>query len=109
MAKDWKLYAFHILDCIKKIRIIEKRGNILKDSILYDAAIRNLQTLSESTMHFPVCIKNEYPDVNWKAIKGFRNILVHAYLGEIDNAIVKEIITESLPALEKAIKEILCK
>lgn len=47
MKKDWKLFANHILDCIAKINQIRARGDITKDSVLYDATLRNLQTLSK--------------------------------------------------------------
>lgn len=45
MNKPWQPYAEHILDAIAKIRRIQQRGDITKDDILYDAALRNLQTL----------------------------------------------------------------
>jgi hypothetical protein len=44
MSKAWQPYAHHILDCIAKIRRIMARGDITEDDILYDAAVRNLQT-----------------------------------------------------------------
>lgn len=45
MSKPWRPYALHILDAIAKIRRIEARGNLAEDEVLYDAALRNLQTL----------------------------------------------------------------
>jgi len=49
MSKSWQPYAEHILDAIARIRRIQERGDITQDDILYDAALRNLQTLSEAT------------------------------------------------------------
>ena len=49
MSKSWQPYAKHILDAIARIRRIHERGDITQDDILYDAALRNLQTLSEAT------------------------------------------------------------
>jgi len=49
MSKSWQPYAKHILDAIARIRRIQERGDITQDDILYDAALRNLQTLSEAT------------------------------------------------------------
>lgn len=49
MSKSWQPYAQHILDAIERIRRIEARGDVTQDEILYDAALRNLQTLSEAT------------------------------------------------------------
>ncbi len=49
MNKPWQSYAQHILDNIAKLRRIQSRGDLACDEILYDAALRNLQTLSEAT------------------------------------------------------------
>ena len=49
MSKNWRPYALHILDAIAKIRQIQARGDLTQDFVLYDAALRNLQTLSEAT------------------------------------------------------------
>ncbi|MCJ2542531.1 HepT-like ribonuclease domain-containing protein [Thermostichus vulcanus] len=79
---------FHILDAIAKIRRIQERGDLTQDEILYDAALRNLQTLSESTQRLPSELKDLYPGIPWQNISGFRNILVHNYLGDIDPLIL---------------------
>lgn len=43
MSKPWQPYAWHILDAIAKIRRIQSRGDLIRNEILYDAALRNLQ------------------------------------------------------------------
>jgi len=43
----------HILDAIERIRHIQERGDLTQDQALYDAALRNLQTLSEATQQLP--------------------------------------------------------
>lgn len=53
MNKQWHPYAEHILDCINKLNIIQQRGDVTADDVLYDAALRNLQTLSEATQKLP--------------------------------------------------------
>ena len=45
----WKAHALHILDCIEKIRVIEERGSVLEDEVLYAATLRHLQTLAEAS------------------------------------------------------------
>jgi len=77
MKKDWRVYAHYILDAIDKVERIQDRGDILHDDILYDAAIRNLQTLSEATQSIPDEHKEKYTDIPWRAISGFRDILMH--------------------------------
>ena len=53
MSKPWQPYAQHILDAIARIRRIQARGDIIQDDVLYDATLRNLQTLSEATQLLP--------------------------------------------------------
>ncbi len=107
MTKEWRVYALHILDCIAKIETITAKGSIVEDSILYDAALRNLQTLSEATQHLPENKTTPHPQIPWKEIRGFRNILVHDYLGDIDPKTVANVISIHLSPLKKAVKEML--
>lgn len=107
MSKPWQPYAQHILDAIAKIRRIQMRGDIASDEVLYDAALRNLQTLAEATQLLPEEKKSGFPVIPWREISGFRNILVHNYLGEIDPLTVAAVIDKNLPALEESIRAML--
>ncbi|MCA1804446.1 MAG: DUF86 domain-containing protein [Xanthomonadaceae bacterium] len=60
--------------------------------MLYDAVLRNLQTLSEASQLLPDDKKTLCPEIPWREISGFRNILVHNYLGEIDPLTVEGVI-----------------
>lgn len=104
MSKSWQPYALHILDSIAKIRRIQMRGDIQQDDILYDAALRNLQTLSEATQQLPTELKQQFSNIPWKEISGFRNILVHNYLGDIDAMTIAAVIDQYLKPLEDAVK-----
>lgn len=107
MSKPWQPYALHILDTMEKLRRIEARGDIRADEILYDAALRNLQTLSEATQRLPEALKAACPEIPWRQIAGFRNVLVHEYLGEIDPQAVKKVMAEHLPDLDAAVRRML--
>lgn len=107
MSKPWQPYAKHILDAIAKIRIIESRGDLTRDDVLYDAALRNLQTLSEATQFLPKDRTSEWPDIPWREISGFRNILVHNYLGEIDPMTIAAVIDKYLQPLEACVSTML--
>jgi hypothetical protein len=71
--------------------------------VLYDAALRNLQTLSEATQLLPEDKKAACPGIPWREIAGFRNILVHSYLGNIDPLTVKSDVEKHLQPLEECI------
>ncbi len=107
MSKDWQAHARHILDAIAKVRRIEQRGSLLEDDVLYDAALRNLQTLSEATQMLPDEIKANYPHIPWREISGFRNILVHNYLGDIDAMAIATVINTHLKPLQESIEHML--
>jgi uncharacterized protein with HEPN domain len=107
VTKTWEPYALHILDAISKIQRITARGDVCEDEVLYDAALRNLQTLSEATQRLPEVLKQRHSDIPWREISGFRNILVHDYLGTIDPLVVQRVISERIPALESAVRHML--
>jgi uncharacterized protein with HEPN domain len=107
VSEAWRAYAEHILDAVEKIRRIQLRGDLTQDEVLYDATLRNLQTLSEATQRLPDELKQPYPNIPWQQISGFRNILVHNYLGDIDAQTVQAIVQQHLPPLEDAVRNML--
>ena len=107
MSKSWEPYARHILDAIAQIRGIQARGDFTEDTVLYDAVLRNLQTLSEATQRLPAEKKEAHPSIPWSDISGFRNILVHNYLGNIDPLSVRAVVDDHLEELEQSIRQML--
>lgn len=71
--------------------------------MVQDAVVRNLQTLAESTQRLSASLKATEPDVPWDSIAGFRNVLVHNYLG-IDLESVWSVVETDLPELKSAIE-----
>ncbi|MGZ4956795.1 MAG: HepT-like ribonuclease domain-containing protein [Methylobacter sp.] len=78
----------------------------MNSQMVQDAVIRNLQTLSESTQKLSDELKTQHPEINWKAISGFRNILVHNYLG-LDLPQIWVVIENRLPQLRDSIEKLL--
>jgi len=74
--------------------------------LVQDAVIRNLQVMAESTQRLSEQTKRSKPEIDWYRIAGFRNILVHDYLG-IDIERIWEIVTREIPALKKAVCEMM--
>ena len=107
MSKSWQVYARHVLDAAAKIARIQSRGQLVNDEILYDATLRNLQTLSEATQMLPDRLKSKFPGIPWREIAGFRNILVHNYLGDIDAQTIQNVVEQHLPALVQCMQALL--
>ncbi len=106
--KDDKLYLIHIGECLGRIEQYVKDGkkSFFSDTKTQDAVLRNLHTLSESTQHLSTELKASHSEVNWRGISGFRNVLVHDYLG-INLVRVWRVIENDLPELKKKITVIL--
>ncbi len=104
--KDDKLYLIHITECIARIEkyVTGGREEFINSSLIQDAVVRNLQVLAESTQRLSDNLKNKIPEVDWKSISGFRNILVHDYLG-VDVDRIWQIIQTDLPTLKAAINK----
>lgn len=102
MTKDG-LYLAHILECIRRVEVNVAGGRdaFFASHTLQDAVLRNLQTMSESTQRLSPAAKGRHPEVQWKGISGFRNVLVHDYFGVNLNR-VWEIIEEDVPVLKRA-------
>ena len=47
-------------------------------------------------------MKKNFPEIEWRLIKDFRNVIVHEYFG-IDNGIVWDAVMLELPILKKHI------
>ncbi len=106
--KDDRIYLTHVLECIQRIEAYTN-GNethFKESTLIQDAVLRNLQTMSESTQHISDTLKADYPDLDWRAISGFRNVLVHNYLG-IDLDRVWEVIKNRLKPLSQKVNHIL--
>ena len=78
----------------------------LEDEKTMDAVIRNFEIIGEAANRLPEEIKDKYPHVDWHRIRGFRNRIVHDYMG-IDFKIVWLIKESFLPKLIDDITAIL--
>jgi uncharacterized protein with HEPN domain len=107
--KSDEIYLKYILECLDKIEVYSKGGKneFINNSMVQDAILRRLQTLAESSQRLSEKLKTSTPEVNWRDISGFRNILVHNYLGGIDLDIVWNVIENYLPELRKQIQVLL--
>ncbi len=105
--KDDAIYLDHILECLDWISRYVEPGEdaFFLDRKTQSAVLRELQTLAESTQRLSEAVKKGHPEVPWQDIAGFRNVLVHDYLGiRLDR--VWDIISKDLPPLRDSIQAI---
>jgi len=88
-----KLLVEDILESCHKI-IDYTKGltfeEFLSDSKTVDAVIRNFEIIGEAANRLPEEFKETHPEIEWHRIRGFRNRIVHDYLG-IDYSIVWQV------------------
>jgi uncharacterized protein with HEPN domain len=87
----------------RRVRFSGDRARFEGSRLVQDAVVRNLQTLTESSQRLSKALKASEPQVPWRDLAGFRNILVHGYLG-IDLQAVWSVIEQDLPALTVALQ-----
>ncbi len=108
-VRDYKLYIEDILECIGKIKKYTRNlsfKQFSKNEKSIDAVIRNFEVIGEAARQLPQKIKVKYPEVEWKSLINFRNVIIHEYFG-IDDEIMWDVIKTKLTPLEKKIKNVL--
>lgn len=103
--KDESAYLHHILECAQAVQgyVAEGREAFNQDRRTQKAVLRELQELSESLQHISIETKEKHPEIPWRDVSAFRNVLVHDYLG-INLERIWEIVHEDLPPLVEKIK-----
>jgi len=69
-----------------------------------DAIERNIAVIGEAANNLPDAVTEALPQIDWPAIRGMRNILIHEYF-DVDQAVVRDVIDTKLRALEDALAQ----
>jgi uncharacterized protein with HEPN domain len=97
-----KQRIIHILEAINLIEEFLRNKNFeeFKISKLHQSAVeRQLEIIGEASAMISETIKESYPDVDWKPIKSFRNIIAHEYFG-VSFQILWGVVEKELPILK---------
>jgi uncharacterized protein with HEPN domain len=99
-------YLRHILDeanfLIDSTKGLQ-REEFFSDEILKRAAARSIAIMGEAAKKLPVEFREKHSNVEWKAIAGMRDKLIHDYFG-IDYEIVWDAIVNKVPKLKQEIE-----
>ena len=113
MKKDPRVYLAQILERIDRILGYTSEGKeaFFADPRTQDAVIRNFEVIGEAAKRIPEKYRKEQPAIPWRALAGFRDVLIHQYEGvsiaeiwqivERDLKPLRQAITATLPPLEE--------
>ncbi len=106
--REWRFYVQDMIEFGEKVLSYTEgldQDAFVADSLTYDATLHNLALIGEAATHIPDAIREQHPEVPWRAIVGTRNRIIHVYLG-IDDDVVWDIIQEDVPAVLPALRRI---
>ena len=106
--RDSKLLLADILESVEKIKKYTRGLTydlFIEDSKTLDAVIRNFEIIGEAANRLPEEFKDKYPSIDWFRIIGFRNRIVHDYMG-VDYEIVWTIVKKDIDKLSADIESI---
>jgi uncharacterized protein with HEPN domain len=84
----------HIIEAINEIELYISGVEITEfenNSMRRLATVKQLEIIGEAVCHISPELIQQYPLIEWRKIKGLRNILVHEYFG-IDTMLIWQIV-----------------
>ncbi|PSQ96792.1 MAG: DUF86 domain-containing protein [Bacteroidetes bacterium SW_9_63_38] len=100
------IYLEHIAERTRRIEEATQNGREAFESshILQDAVIRNFEVIGEAVKKLSPELRDAHPDVPWQRVAGFRDVLIHDYMG-VDLNEVWNVIEQELPRLKRTVEE----
>jgi len=78
----------------------------MKSRMQRDAVVRNFETIGEAAKQVSITLRGAHPEIPWRKIAGFRDVLIHDYLG-VDVDEVWNITERELPELRSKVEAVL--
>ena len=109
MSFEPREYLRHILSEVKYL--LDESDGLDKDAFLEDetlrrAFVRSLEVIGEATKKLPADVREAHPEIEWRAMAGMRDRLIHDYFG-VDHDLVWDVIRRKIPELKEQLESLL--
>jgi len=78
----------------------------MRNETLKRAFVRSLEVIGEATKNVSAELRQKYSHIDWRAMAGMRDRLIHHYFG-IDYEIVWDVVTSKVPLVHREIQQII--
>jgi uncharacterized protein with HEPN domain len=78
----------------------------LRDDTLQRAFVRSIEIIGEAAKHVPDDFRQLHPQIEWRAMAGMRDRLIHGYFG-VDYELVWDVVANKVPNLRRQIERLL--
>ncbi len=102
MNEKDKIRIQHILDAIAEIEDYTQdftEEKFTQHRLVHNATVRQFEIIGEAANAISAECMNLYPEIPWRILVDFRNVLIHQYFG-VNLKQVFKVIQEELPELK---------
>ena len=108
MSLSVREYLRHILD--EADYLLRNSAHLTREEFLADetrrrAFVRSLEIIGEAAKKVPDPVREAFPSIEWKAMAGMRDRLIHDYFG-VDYELVGDVLERKIPSLREQVAAI---